>query len=377
MHVLQVIEATIGGTRRHVVDLSRGLARAGVEVSLVASCEREPRFRGDLERLARDGVRVRELAMLRPIRPGRDFAHVRALERHLRELRPDVVHTHSSKAGVLGRLASLSTGIGARVHTPHTFAFLFGAMFPAPQRALFREIERALAGATQRVIAVSADEAESFLASGVVAAERIRVVPNGVDAATWIAARPADRAALGAPDGAPLAALVGLLNVAKGQDVALRALAEPGLERLHLAVAGDGETRAELEELARASRVADRTHFLGWRDDVPAIVAASDFALVPSRWEGMPYIALEAAAAGRPVVATRVDGARSLVEEGRTGFLADVGSVASLAAAVRSMLALTEGERAELGRRARERVAGELTLERMVERALGVYGEVA
>ena len=73
----------------------------------------------------------------------------------MRELRPDVVHTHSSKAGVLGRLASLSAEVGARVHTPHTFAFLFGAMFGAPQRRLFRELERGLAGATERVIAVA------------------------------------------------------------------------------------------------------------------------------------------------------------------------------------------------------------------------------
>ena len=96
--------------------------------------------------------------MVRPIRPARDLRHLRQIKAALRELRPDIVHTHSSKGGVLGRRASLSTGIGARVHTPHTFAFLFGALFGRAKRAVFRSIERSLASSTHRVIAVSSSE---------------------------------------------------------------------------------------------------------------------------------------------------------------------------------------------------------------------------
>lgn len=375
MHVLHVIEATIGGTRRHVVDATRGLARRGVRVSLAAAALREPRFREDLRALERDGVRVFEVPMVRSISPAKDWRDLRALERLLRELAPDVVHTHSSKAGVVGRLASLSTGIGARVHTPHTFAFLFGAMFGRVQRGVFREIERALGGATQRMLAVSSDEAATFVSSGILDATRVRVVGNGVDPRAWLAATPSDLTQFGVPRGAPAAVVVGLLNLAKGQDLALRALAE--VERLHLVFLGHGELDAQLRALAGELGVAPRAHFLGWRDDVPGFVAASDFVLVPSRWEGMPYVVLEAFAAARPVVSTRVDGARALIEPGRTGLLAEVESVTSLATAMRAACELQHEERRAMGAVGRELVLARHTNEHMVERLLEIYREVA
>jgi len=372
-----VIEATIGGTRKHVVDAARGQRRRGLDVWLAASAEREPAFRADLGALASEGVEVREIPMARQIRPGRDLAHLRALSELVREARPDVVHTHSSKAGVLGRLASLDAGCGARVHTPHTFAFLFGAMFGPLTRRLYREIESALAGATERMVAVSPGEAESFRASGIVAGEKIRVVPNGIDPAPWLAARPAELASLGVPEGAPVAAVIGLLNVAKGQDLALRALARAGLERVHLLVAGHGAQRAELERLASELGLAPRVHMLGWRDDVPALVAASDVVLVPSRWEGLPYAALEAMAAAKPVVATRVDGARDVVLDGQSGRLVAPESPEELGDALAEVLALSPAERERWGLAGRERVLARFTLERMLDLLLGVYAEVA
>ena len=125
MRVLHVMESTIGGTRRHIVDVTLGQLELGLDVHLVVAAER----------LRAAGASVVVLPMERAIRPATDLRHARFLGRHLREVRPDVVHTHSSKAGVLGRHASLATGIGGRVHTPHTFAFLFGAMFGSAKRA--------------------------------------------------------------------------------------------------------------------------------------------------------------------------------------------------------------------------------------------------
>ena len=143
MHVLHVMEATIGGTRRHLVDLAREQRRCGLRVSLAVATLREERFLADLDQLRGAGCGVYELAMLRGLSPLADLRHLRCLSRILLDLRPDVVHTHSSKAGVLGRLASMQTGIGARVHTPHTMAFLFqgrvrGARAAPVQRARAR-----------------------------------------------------------------------------------------------------------------------------------------------------------------------------------------------------------------------------------------------
>jgi glycosyltransferase involved in cell wall biosynthesis len=377
MRILHVMESTIGGTRRHLVDAAAGLRARGLDVHVAASTLRQPDFERDLARLESLGVGVLRLPMVREIHPGRDLPHLATLSRHLERLRPDVVHTHSSKAGALGRLASLATNVGARVHTPHTFAFLFDAMFPSWKRELYRDLEAALAGHTLRTIAVSDTEADTIRRSGVVPGDRVRVVANGPDPAPWLAARPLPRSDLGVPAEAPLAAVVGLLNVAKGQDLAIEALARPGLERLHLAVAGHGETEASLRALAERLGVASRVRFLGYRDDAPAIVATADFTLLPSRWEGMPYALLESLAAGRPVVATPVDGARDVVRTGETGVLAHAIAAGAIADACRAMLAFSPDERRAMGERGRERVLARWTAERMVDGLLGVYREVA
>lgn len=377
MHVLHVIEATIGGTRRHVVDACRGLRRRGVRITLVASALREPRFRADLESLAREGIEVRELPMVRAIRPHKDAAHVLALRRILKELRPDIVHTHSSKAGAIGRLASWSSAVGARVHTPHTFAFLFGAMFSGFSRSLFRTIEKELARKTDRFVAVSADEAATFAAADFIPASKVRVVHNGIDPALFERAQPIERAELGVPQHAPLALVVGLLNVAKGQDLALHALATPALANVHLAFAGSGKMEATLRSLARELGVEARVHFLGWREDVPRLLASCDALLLPSRWEGMPYIVLEAMAAARPVVATPVDGARALLADGAAGRLCRSIEATDISQGLAGVLRLDAASRAELGKAGRAQVRAGHTVEHMVEGLLGVYGELA
>jgi glycosyltransferase involved in cell wall biosynthesis len=170
---------------------------------------------------------------------------------------------------------------------------------------------------------------------------------------------------------------VGLLNVAKGQDLVLEALARPECRALHVLFAGDGAWRAELERRAAELGLGPRARFLGWRDDVPALVAACDFVLLPSRWEGLPYAVLEAFAAARPVVATPVDGARSLVADGRTGVLARAIAADALAEACARMCALDATQRAELGRAGRELVLAEHTAARMVDALVRVYEEVA
>jgi len=374
VHIAHVMEATIGGTRRHLVDVAHAQLRRGDRVSLLVSTLRDPGFEGDLEALEAAGATVRRVPMVRAIRPGRDLAHLRRLKAALRELRPDVVHTHSSKAGVLGRRASLSTGIGARVHTPHTFAFLFGAMFGRAKRAVFRSIERSLGASTHRLVAVSESEAETIASSGVVDPARLRTVPNGIDPARVEGAAPADLAALGLDPGLPVAAVVGLLYSAKGQDLALEALAEEGLEGLQLLFVGPGD-REPLVALAERLGVARRVAFTGPRDDVPSLLAAADMLLLPSRWEGMPYVVLEAMAASRAVVATPVDGARDLVEDDVTGFLAASISAPALAAALRRAVLAGAGRRGTLGAAGRARLEGAFDVATMAARLDAVYRE--
>jgi glycosyltransferase involved in cell wall biosynthesis len=371
------MECTIGGTRRHLVDVARGELAAGLDVHVVASTLREPAFEEDLRALELAGAAVTRLPMVRAVMPATDAAHLAWLRAHLLRTRPDVLHTHSSKAGVLGRLASVQTGIGARVHTPHTFAFLFEAEFGPLKRSFFRSIERGLAGHTRAIVAVSPGEARTFVASGVVDEERVRVVPNGIDPAPWLAAKPLARSSLGLRDDRPLAAVVGLLNVAKGQDIALDALASPGLADLQMIVVGHGQMEPALRAQAERLRLSDRVRFLGFRNDVPALIAASDFVVVPSRWEGMPYVALESMAAAKAVVATPVDGSRDLVEHGRSGLLSRAIDARSLADAMVAMSAISASDRSRMGQRGRERLLAEFTTQSMVQGLVRVYREVA
>jgi len=374
LRVLHVMECTEGGTARHLTDAALGLLEVGVEVHVVASVERRPAFRETLARLEAGGVGVHELPMVREVAPLTDACQLRSLARLLRRVEPDVVHSHSSKAGVLGRGASLLSGVGRRVHTPHTFAFLFREMFGPLKRRAFFQLERGLAARTHRLVAVSESEARTFVESGVVAAERVRVVPNGIAPEPFLEASPADLAAVGLDPARPTAAVVGLLNAAKGQDIALRALAEPSVPReLQLLFAGDGELRGELEALARELGVAERVAFLGFRDDVPSLLAASDLLLLPSRWEGMPYIVLEALAAGLPVVTTPVDGALDLVRPGESGWRAAQSSPGAVATALAEALAAGPEVRRALGQRGRATVLERFTREAMVRGLVELY----
>jgi len=369
------MECTIGGARRHLVDVASGQLELGHQVGLAVSCEREPKFRADLARLAAAGACVFEIPMLRRISPRRDLKHLREMRARLLEYAPEIVHTHSSKAGVLGRVASLQEDVGVRVHTPHTFAFLFSAEFGRARRALFRGIESALARRSARIVAVSEGEAETFRASGVVDAAKIRVVRNGIDPSPWARAKPAERASLRIRADAPLILVAGMLHVAKGQDLALEALLEPGLEQAQLLLLGDGELRPRLEQLARDPRLAGRVHMPGWSEDVPGWMAACDLVLLPSRWEAMPYAVLEAMASARPVVAARVDGAREMIVDGEHGALCQVGDASSLADGLRRTLQAGSARRAAMGLAARQRLLAMGTRERMVKSLLEVYAQ--
>jgi glycosyltransferase involved in cell wall biosynthesis len=270
-------------------------------------------------------------------------------------------------------MASLQSRIGVRVHTPHTFAFLFGAMFSPRKRALFRAIETELGKRTQRVVAVSENEAETIRHSGVISAERVCTVPNGLDPAPYRAALPLDRTALGFERGRPLLITVGLLNAAKGQDLAIEALADPRLAGLQLMLVGHGEDRPALEQRIASLGLGDRVRLLGWRDDV--LLRTADGLLLPSRWEGMPYAVLEAMATGLPVIATRVDGARELVQPGVTGWLCPVEDLAGMRAVLSEFQALSPSARQRLGKAGEVRLSERYTLERMAQGLAEVYGQ--
>jgi glycosyltransferase involved in cell wall biosynthesis len=278
----------------------------------------------------------------------------------------DVIHAHSSKAGLLVRLAALARRrTGACVFTPHAWSFWAARGFRA---RLYQAFERLAARWCTAILVVSEHERVAGLSARIGTADQYRVIPNGVDPEEFSAE----------PEPVPGRILVvGRLARQKRPDIAIRAFAQvrernPSAE-LHLV--GDGPLRFELTALIAELGVADSVKFLGLRDDVPALLSRASCLVLSSDYEGCPYSVLEAMAAGVPVVATKVGGVPELVDE-RNGLLVEPGQPDELAEAVSALVADPRRARA-LGRAGRERVRSEFSLQRMTDAVKAVYREVA
>ncbi len=313
--------------------------------------------------------------LVRPIRPLQDLRALWELWRLMRQRRFDLVHTHTSKAGLLGRVAACLAGVPRLVHTAHGHVF-YGYYGPVRSR-LFVWLERWAAGFTDRLIALTSAEEADQLRFGVAPAAKFAVIHSGVDFAPFHrqgSGRQEVRAGLGIdPEGLVIGTL-GRLTAVKGQADLVRAFAlvRRQVEAAWLLLVGDGEEREALEDLARRLGVRDRVVFAGWRDEVPAVLRAMDIFAFPSLNEGMGKALVEAMYAGLPVVATRVGGVPELIHEGLDGLLVPPSQPAELAAAL-LRLVLDAPQRQVMGRAAAQH-AGEYSVEKMIEKLAALYG---
>ncbi len=342
------------GVPHHVLDLVEGADPEAWAIDV--ACPPESTLWQALA--GRGDVRLHPLGAARRPGPG-DAASLAGLARLAG--RADAVHVHSAKAGFLGRLAAALRGRTRRcAYTPHAWSFwaVGGA-----EAKLYLRLERLAAHWCRAIVAVSADERDAGLAAGVGRREQYRVIPNGVDVARFGAARePIPGRVL----------FLGRLAPQKRPDLALRALVRvPGAE---LEVANDGPDRARLEQLATELGVAERVRFLGYRDDVPALLARASCLLVTSDYEGASLVVPEAMAAGVPVVATRAGGVEAVLDGG--GLVVERGDVDAVAGALARVLGDGD-EAARLGEAGRARAAAEFTRERMVASTVALWEELA
>ncbi len=277
----------------------------------------------------------------REIRGGQDLVTLVKLIRLIRRLRPHVVHTHTAKAGTLGRLAAWFCRVPVIVHTYHGHVF-HGYFSPAKTR-LFVAIERWLARRTTCLVAVSEQERHDVLALGIGRAGRFTVVPLGLDLDALLHAerrRGELRAELRVPDTDRLVGIVARLVPIKQHERFIEMAARLASQdpRLRFVIVGDGERRAELEGLVAAVGLSAQTHFLGWRADLDRVYADLDVVVLTSRNEGSPVALIEAMAAARPIVSTRVGGVPDVVADQTTGLLVPLGDPQALADAVRRVL---------------------------------------
>lgn len=365
-----------GGAQENTFHTMRLANRDRYEVDLISGPTRGPE--GSIEPMVRAaGIEIlREPFLTRNPAPVRDFITLRRLTRRFREGRYDIVHTHTSKAGLLGRLAAERAGIPAVVHTPH--GNVFHGYFNPYLTRFFVWMERHGARRTDRIIELTAGGIEEHLAEDIGRREQYRVIFSGIDIAPYedaIAQRQETRRTLGVGDEDLLVGGVGRLEPVKGFAYFIEAahrIAERS-DRVRFVLAGQGSLDAELR--CAATPLGERFMFTGPRNDVPALMAAMDVLAVPSLNEGMGRVLLEAGAAGTPVVASRAGGIPDIVDDGETGLLAPPRDAAALAEAILELIAAPE-RRLWMGATARAKIVPQYSLENMVRQIEAVYEEI-
>ncbi len=282
-------------------------------------------------------LRVRhhlEPALIRAIRPVKDLVALIRLTHFMRSGRYDVVHTHTSKAGILGRIAARLAGVRTVVHTVHGLPFT-----PGQSRVTFWTylwIERLCAWLSDALVVVATQDAEESRRLGIGRPGQHHLIRSGVDIEAFQnvpMTREAARARLGVPEDAFVIGTVGRLSAQKAPLDLLRAfiLHLEQVPNSRLVFVGDGPMREEVEHFVREAGLQSRVLQLGLRHDVPELLRAFDLFALSSHWEGLPRVFPQALAAGLPIVATDVAGARDIISPGRNGWLVPVGDAEVMA----------------------------------------------
>ncbi|MGE3511398.1 MAG: glycosyltransferase family 4 protein [Vicinamibacterales bacterium] len=388
LKILRVIaRLNTGGPARHVLLLDRGLRRRGHQTHLIHG--EVGAYESSAEPLADAlGVPCTKWTHLgRRLNPVADLRAVVELARLLRRERPDVVHTHTSKAGLVGRLAAwVHNAMGedgrrcAVIHTYHGHIF-DGYFPPAVTRAVVAS-ERLLARVTDRIVTISPRQREDIVSRYRVAAPaQVTIIPLGLDLEPLLQLTknaPDLRQSLGLAADAVVIGFVGRLVPIKDVQTLLRAfaLARRQVRTLVLVVAGDGPMRPDLVALAQTLGILGAVHFLGWwTGPLERLYATFDICALASRSEGTPVALIEAMAAAKPVVATAVGGVPDVVEHGVTGLLVAPGDADGLANAMVREAGDPDLRRC-LGAAGREHVALHHSIERLVDDVERLYGEV-
>jgi glycosyltransferase involved in cell wall biosynthesis len=363
---LVITELNVGGAERCATNLALGLDRELFEPIVVSLAPRPIREKSELvERLEAAAIPTHFLGLCSP----REFLKGRKLLQQLfTETAPDVVQTFLVHANVLGAVAAQWAGVrnvatGVRVADPR-------------RRRLW--LERFAASRARCVVCVSQAAADVITRRGKIPAKKIVVIPNGIDVRRFESVEAINLGSLGIDPGRRIIAVVGRLEKQKGVDWLL-SLAPQLLHETpqhDLLFVGDGPQRNELSSSVAEMGLAGRVHFAGWRADVPAILAASDLLLLPSRWEGMPNVVLEAMASRRPVVATQSEGVCELLGEASQAQTVSCGDSQVFVEKVLAII-LDDEISAQLGEENRRRAEECFSLRTMIEHYQDLFGQLA
>ncbi len=376
-----IARLNMGGPALHVAYLTEGLQTRGYDTTLVAGSLAHGE--SSMSFVAEDlGVRIETVPQMhRDVSPLYDPLTVARLVKLIRTFRPHILHTHTAKAGTVGRVAAQLAGSAKPPIVVHTFhGHVLRGYFNPATTAFYRKLEQEMAEHTTRLVAVSPEVRDDLVELGVAPAEKFSVIRLGIDLEQRSGAsdrRAELRTLFGVPDDAFVVGWIGrMTGIKRVPDVleTFRSLRARGIDA-RLCLVGDGPDRAEAEQLAHDLGIARDTLFIGYQRDVSAYYAFMDALLLPSGNEGTPVVAIEALAAERPVVATRVGGVEDVVSDGVDGILCPVGDTEALADAL-ERLARDPALRAEMGRVGRERVVPRYRVSRLIDDVDALYREL-
>jgi glycosyltransferase involved in cell wall biosynthesis len=382
MRVTHIItRLVVGGAQENTVASVLGLRqKPGVEVHLISGPTTGPEGSLESEFAGMPEILTRVPELVRPIQPLKDWLALRRLEKILREQKPDIVHTHSGKAGILGRLAARRAGVPVILH--HIHGPSFGPFQGPPANWIFTAAERYAAGVTTHFVCSAQAMTRLYLAAGIGRPEMFTRIFSGfpVEPFANAANDPALRSQLGLAPDAFVIGKIARLAPLKGHEDLFTAFQKllPQFPRARLLLVGDGRLRTQLEAHARMLGLADKVIFTGLvpPGEVPRYVGIMDCLAHLSAREALSRALPQALAAGKPVVSYDFDGADEICLDGETGFLVRTGDTATVTQRL-LQLANDAPLRERLGRRGRQFVRENFAVEQMVDSLYTLYLKLA
>ncbi|MGB5324266.1 MAG: glycosyltransferase family 4 protein [Pseudomonadales bacterium] len=318
-------------------------------------------------------------SLVRPISLFRDFSAGRQLYRLFKRLAPDILHTHSSKTGILGRIAGRLSGVPVVIHSVHGYAFPYASSWLA--RWVYFTVEYLGGKLGDAFVVLNESDRQMAIKKLHIPEGKVHLIPNGVDADDFAKSVGGQRTEIRreifklSDDDVICVGMVGRLWRQKNPACLLRAalkVLKQTDKPVHFYFIGDGELRAELEQVIASHGLQSQIQVLGWRHDVAALLSGLDIFVLPSRWEGMPLAILEAMASSLPVIASDIAGNRDLVSHSVDGILFDTDNDEQLADGILSLVN-TAGMRDEMGANARNKVLDHYRIRNRVKRMTDLY----
>jgi glycosyltransferase involved in cell wall biosynthesis len=373
INILYVItKLELGGAQKQLLSLIRHLDRNRFKIFLFTAQD------GFLipETQTINGLTLNKSRCLaRPINPLKDILALIEICRFIKNNGIEIVHTHSSKAGILGRLAAKLTGTRIILHTVHGWSF--NDYQPLLVRWIFELLERFTCGFTDKIIVVSDHDKRKGIKSGIGADRQYALIRYGIDYSEFATQQQNTREELKIDSDKMVVGMIACFKPQKSpQDfIRLAFLVNQTLPETKFLLIGDGALRTKIEKLIRKFNLEKQVILTGWRNDIPAILSSTDVFVLTSLWEGLPISVLEAMASGRPVISTNTGGVEEVILEGKTGFLVFPGDVASMSEKLLILLK-DKDSRIKMGEAAKDSLNDGFTLTRMVSQTANLYAEL-